>query len=170
MLADANAEERGSVSLRPLLQADLPAAFALDQICFAEGIAYSRSELRYFALRPNAYAVVAEKAGQMAGFLVANHKGGQRKSVAHIVTLDVDPRMRRMGVASLLMNAAELHYREMGCAGLQLEVAVDNQPAQQFYQGQGFVPTGFLRGYYNGVLDAITMKKDFPDVPITKRS
>jgi ribosomal protein S18 acetylase RimI-like enzyme len=147
--------------LRPFLQIDLASAFALDQVCFAEGIAYSRAELRYFVLRANAYAVVAEKTGRMAGFLVASHSSRQPNRVAHIVTLDVDPAVRRMGVASLLMDDAEQHYRALGCEGLQLEVAVDNEAAKQFYRQQGFVPTGFLRGYYNGRLDAVTMKKLF---------
>ena len=97
----------------------------------------------------------------MAGFLVASHSSRQPGRTAHIVTLDVDPALRRRGVASLLMNDAEQRYRVLGCEGLQLEVAVDNVAAQQFYLCQGFVQTGFLRGYYNGVLDAVTMKKLF---------
>ena len=159
MLVDANP---APVVLRPFLQTDLAAAYALDQVCFAQGIAYSRAELRYFALGANAYAVVAEKAGQMAGFLIASHHLRHVQRAAHLVTLDVDPGLRRLGIASLLMDDAEQHYRGLGCEGLQLEVAVDNDAAQQFYRRHGFAQSGYLRGYYNGVLDAITMKKVFP--------
>ncbi len=151
-----------SITLRPFRKEDLASAYALDQICFPEGIAYSRAELRYFVSRPNAYAIVAEKAGDFAGFVVATHNPRQVAGLAHIVTLDVEPNLRRAGIASMLMERAERHYREIGRTGLALEVAVDNESAQQFYRQRGFMPTGLIRGYYNGVLDAVAMRKEFP--------
>jgi len=40
-----------------------------------------------------------------------------------------------------------------------LEVAVDNDAAQAFYQRHGFVRTGRIPGYYLGRIDALVMEK-----------
>jgi ribosomal-protein-alanine N-acetyltransferase len=150
-----------SLALRTFLKTDLAAAYALDQVCFPEGIAYSRAELRYFVSRPLAFGIVVSKADSLVGFLIASHQARQPRGMAHIITLDVDPILRRKGVASMLMENAEQHYRKLGMAGIELEVAVDNEPAQQFYLQRGFTPTGLLRGYYDGRLDAVSMRKVF---------
>lgn len=130
----------------------------LDQVCFPPGIAYSKAELKYLFARRSTFAIAAEKAGHMAGFLISewNHRA---KKAAHIVTIDVAPSERRGGVATQLMDEAEAHYHRAGCAMMTLEVAVDNTGAQAFYIGRGFRATGRIEGYYNGVLDALTMTK-----------
>ena len=147
------------VVIRALGQADLDAAFALDQICFPPGIAYSQAELRYFAAKTNSYAIVAEKAGRMAGFLIAEWNARTQRKPAHVVTIDVNPAQRRSGVATRLMDTAEAYYLATGCSALSLEVAVDNVGAQSFYAQRGFIIAGRRAGYYNDVLDAFTMRK-----------
>lgn len=146
------------IAIRSFAQTDLDDAFALDQLCFAPGIAYSKTVLRYFVSKPAAFAIVAEQAGRMAGFVVAEWSGRLQKP-AHLITIDVEPAARRSGVATRLMDAAETHYSEAGCEEMSLEVAVDNLSAQSFYSGRGFRVTGRRPGYYNGVLDAFTMRK-----------
>ena len=147
------------VALRSFAQTDLADAFALDQLCFPPGISYSKAELRYFLGRPNSFAIVAEEAGHMAGFLIAEWSGRTRKKPAHVITIDVAPAQRRSGIATRLMETAEAHYREAGCGALSLEVAVDNLGAQAFYSERNFSITGRTVGYYNGLLDAFTMSK-----------
>ena len=153
----------GGFILRSYCEADLEACYALDQVCFSPDIAYTRSELRYFLTRRNAYTIVADQPGNLglAGFLIANEDKPDRAGVqtAHIVTLDVAPEMRRCGVAAKLMAALEQHYRELHFQRLALEVAANNHAALSFYGKHGFVPGKRLAGYYNGTLDAIAMKK-----------
>ena len=48
---------------------------------------------------------------------------------------------------------------ELGADAITLEVAVDNVPAQLFYQHYGFVVVGIIPGYYNGGLDAFQMER-----------
>jgi ribosomal-protein-alanine N-acetyltransferase len=147
------------ITLRAFEDADLDGAFALDQVCFPVGIAYSKAELRYFVRSASAYAIVAEKAGDLAGFLVAERKSRLKMKLAHIVTIDVEPTQRRSGVATRLMDAAESHYHAAGCLAVSLEVAVDNMTAQNFYSKRNFQIEGRRTGYYNGILDAFTMSK-----------
>jgi ribosomal-protein-alanine N-acetyltransferase len=151
------------IQLRPFEKADLAEAFRLDQICFPPSIAYTKAELRCFVSSPTAYALIAEKAARMAGFLVAGHPPKRKSDAAHIVTIDVAPDKRRSGIATMLMDAAEAHYHTLGCATITLEVAVDNAGAQAFYSKRGFLTIGVKRGYYNGVLDAFTMSKVLED-------
>jgi len=147
------------IRLRAFEEADLVRAFQLDQICFPPGIAYSLQELKLFLARTNALAMVAEDtmtpAGPMVGFLIADRT---RRS-ASVITIDVDPRARRLGVGGSLMHAAEAHYRQLGCTELKLEVAVDNIGAQDFYRARGFIVMGRIRGYYHRTLDALTLRK-----------
>ena len=159
----AAADSAAQIILRDFKQTDMDDAFALDQVCFPPGISYSRAELRYFIARPSALAIVAEKAGHLAGFLVAEWNERQKKKPAHVVTIDVEPQGRRCGVATRLMDAAEARYREAGCLALSLEVAVDNVAAQTFYSKRGFRMSGRIVGYYNGALDAFTMSKVLHD-------
>ena len=151
------------VVVRAFQQADLDEAFSLDQVCFAPGIAYSKAELRYFLARSSTFAIVAEKADHMAGFLLAEWSARGKRKPAHVITIDVAPADRRSGIANRMMNAAEMHYREAGCTALSLEVAVDNLAAQAFYSKRGFSITGKIAEYYNGVLDAFTMSKLLAD-------
>jgi ribosomal protein S18 acetylase RimI-like enzyme len=151
------------VMLRAFRPSDLEAAFQLDQQCFPPGIAYSLEELRQFVTAGSAFAIVAERTGEpaaiIAGFLVARQSRWRRSKSAQIVTIDVAADARRNGVATQLMDAAETHYAQAGCASIALEVAVNNPGAQQFYRQRGYSPIGLRRGYYGGVLDAWSMSK-----------
>jgi ribosomal-protein-alanine N-acetyltransferase len=78
----------------------------------------------------------------------------------YIVTIDVAPEARREGVASELLNAAETRLRTAGVKGVRLEVAENNDSAIAFYKQHGFLEVGRKAGYYNGRLDALSMKKE----------
>jgi len=52
----------------------------------------------------------------------------------HIITIDVLPEARRAGIGSSLLQAAEDRLRQAGAAIVELETAVDNAAAIQFYK------------------------------------
>lgn len=144
-------------TLREYTPNDFEAIWKLDQACFAEQIAYSRDEMRmYLALR-SSFCVIAELDGALAGFIIMDHRPPRP---AYMVTIDVDSAMRRHGVATALLDAVERRIlRERGSA-IRLEVAVNNQSAIDFYKRHGFREIGRKPGYYNGQLDALSMKKE----------
>ena len=148
------------MQLRLLGSADFEAIYLLDQVCFPSPIAYSRAALRYFVQRAT-YAMVAEIDGVLRAFLLASHALHQPEGYAHIITLDVSPEARRRGLARSLIEDAERCYRELGSAGLQLEVATDNETALCFYSRSGFIIRKRLAGYYNVGTDAFQMRKVF---------
>ncbi len=147
--------------LRPCANTDLDELYRLDQICFQPGIAYPRSELRYYLQHPRFFSLAAvdESEGKIYGFAVA--KCGPRAGLltGHLITIDVDPEMRHRGAGTLLLQGIERELRRRGAAAVRLEVAVDNEGAQAFYRRAGYTQTGLLRGYYLGTLDALVMEK-----------
>lgn len=144
------------ITLRDYTPSDFEAIWRLDQLCFAENIAYSRDEMRmYLALR-SSFCVIAEADGRLAGFTIMDHRPPRP---AYMVTIDVDPAMRRHGVASALLEEVERRISGQGGTAIRLEVAVNNESAIDFYNRHGFREIGRKLGYYNGQLDALSMKK-----------
>lgn len=147
-------------SLRRTAQEDFAILYALDQACFAPGIAWSKAELQYFLKYPGNLGVVAEdEAGHIAGFTIAGRQMRRGIMLGRLITIDVDPALRRRGVGHVLLEETERLLREAGAKSVLLEVAVDNATAQSFYERYGFVRTGRIPGYYMGRIDALVMEK-----------
>jgi len=92
------------------------------------------------------------------GFIILRHANDQ----AEILTLAIDPSMRRQGLARDLLDIAETELAELGIDTLFLEVAEDNDPAIVFYKKSGFDPIGKRPAYYKrekGRIAALTFRK-----------
>ncbi|WP_158748462.1 N-acetyltransferase [Acidobacterium sp. S8] len=149
------------IKLRTFQSTDLETLYRIDQVCFPLGIAYSKSELRYYLWHPKAFTAVAEGPEGIAGFCTGQSylKDGTR--AGHIITIDVLPEARRQGTGRLLFCAVEEHFRKEAVDSIHLEVATDNEAAQKFYSAMGYERIGRIPGYYNGKLDAVVMEKLF---------
>jgi [ribosomal protein S18]-alanine N-acetyltransferase len=147
------------IQLRGVERADLDALFALDRQCFRPGIAYSKSELRYYLSHPCSFSFLAEdESHTILGFAIAESRLKDGMRAGHIITIDVAPAARRLGLGRLLMDALLERLRSTGTVIVRLEVAVDNEAAQAFYRKLGFSETGRIRGFYMGRLDALVME------------
>ena len=142
-----------SIRLREFLPEDLEAAFALDQICFEPGIAYSRSEIRGFLSRAGSVALIAEDGGALAGFAIAH----RRSAKGHIVTIDVAPGWRRRGAGKVLLTELLRRLAEAGAREIRLEVDARNAGAIRFYEQMGFRATRTLKDYYDEGIDGVEM-------------
>jgi ribosomal-protein-alanine N-acetyltransferase len=67
---------------------------------------------------------------------------------AEILTLAVDPAVRRQGLGTRLVHKGAASAAARGAARLFLEVADDNHPALALYARTGFAEAGRRRGYY----------------------
>jgi ribosomal-protein-alanine N-acetyltransferase len=130
--------------------------YALDQICFEPGIAYSRGELRRFLSIATAQAVLADEDGNLAGFAVGYLT---RRRTAHVVTLDVSPSQRRRGLGRMLLEALLERLTRAGALAARLEVSTENSGAIAFYENLGFTVRRRLPGYYGPGRDALEMEK-----------
>jgi len=161
-------------TLRPYRATDFERLWQIDQMCFAEGIAYTQMELSGFITRRNAITIVAESitsteptrknqpAGKptptdaIAGYAIAQ----PFRKTGRIVTLDVLPTARRHGLGSKLILACEDRLRRRGCNDVYLETAVDNEPALKLYHKMGYAILRTLPAYYHAqALDAFLLGK-----------
>ena len=78
---------------------------------------------------------------------------------AEIITIGVNPEMRRNGIASAMIEIIEKSIKNQGVKKIFLEVAANNIPAQKLYENLGYKVVGLRPKYYDGV-DAILMCKD----------
>ena len=78
---------------------------------------------------------------------------------AEIITIGVNPEMRRNGIASAMIGIIEKTLKNQGVKKIFLEVALNNEPAKKLYESMGFKVVGSRPKYYDGV-DAILMAKD----------
>ncbi len=144
--------------LRDADSRDFETLWRIDQACFAQGIAYSRRELAaYMAMRGAFTIIVTDEDAQILGFLVATIR---RNGIGHVITIDVLKEVRRLGVGSLLLNAAEERLRKLSCHTVSLETAVDNQSALVFYKRHGYFTVNTIPHYYSNGVDALVLQKD----------
>ena len=143
-------------TLRDAVMDDLEALWRIDQKCFADGIAYSRSELKFFMRRRGSFTLVVidETRRKIAGFIVA-HAG----AVGHIITIDVVAAARHFGLGSQMLRAAEKRLRTMGMSVVTLEAAVNNGAALSFYKRHHYEIIKTVPGYYSDGADAHVMRK-----------
>ncbi|WP_421735170.1 GNAT family N-acetyltransferase [Cellulomonas sp.] len=96
---------------------------------------------------------IAEVGGQPVGYLYAveAHRGVNpfttEQHTLYIHHLAVDPAVRRRGVGSAMIAAAETYARDRGLSGLRLDSWLFNAEAHAFFRGLGFEPviTRFAR-------------------------
>lgn len=148
--------------LRDFRREDFDTLWKLDQECFPPGISYTRFELAAYMKRSGAFTLVSERddaarALDILGFIVAE---ANRRGVGHIITIDVLPAARRLGIASNLLIAAEDRFRSAKCHIVRLETAVDNSTALAFYKRYHYDVVKTLPRYYSNGLDAVVLEKD----------
>lgn len=78
---------------------------------------------------------------------------------AEIITVGVNPEMRRNGIASAMLGIVEKTVKNQGVIKIFLEVSATNTPAQKLYENTGYKTTGIRPKYYDGI-DAILMTKN----------
>jgi ribosomal-protein-alanine N-acetyltransferase len=74
---------------------------------------------------------------------------------AELLNLGVDPAFRRLKVGSALLQALDAAAQ----GTLFLEVAETNAAARALYERHGWETIGLRRGYYQGKVHAVVMKK-----------
>ncbi len=144
------------MKLRAFQSVDLETLHRIDQACFPPGISYSPAMLKRFIAHAKSKTWVAEKSGEIAGFLIASE---EPQKVGHIITIDVAEPHRRAGVGTMLMDTAEKWAADKHLRLIYLETADDNRPAQSFYTGRGYHKVEEIPNYYSNGQTAWVMVK-----------
>ena len=144
-------------TIREYRPSDFETLWKIDQVCFAQGISYTRRELAFYIGQKRGFTLVAETDGKIVGFVVIDR---DREGQGHVITIDVLPEARRSGLGSQLMTAAEERLRTLGCSTVFLEAAVDNAAALAFYKRHGYSVVQTIPRYYLDSIDALVLVKD----------
>ena len=144
---------------RPLLRearfSDVPEMARLDGVCFAEHAYAGDLILRFLELELP--CVVAEEGdGTMVGFAMVMPEPDERTCV--LVTLDVDPGVRRRGLGRRMVAWCARAMLEASPPAqlMWLTVASRNGGARAFYHRLGYREADAVEGYY-GDDDAVVM-------------
>ena len=100
--------------------------------------------------------LVARAAGGVAGGAVMQYGD----DAAHLNLLAVEPAWRRRGLGRRLLTWLEDTARGAGTFTIRLELRASNEAGRAFYAALGYRETGTVRGYYQGVEDAMRMARD----------
>lgn len=99
--------------------------------------------------------------GVVAGFVVGGLEDTGENIYGHLCNLGVSPRYRRRGIGRLLVRRVEHQFALELATGVQLEVRVSNNAAQQFYRRMGYREVFGIDQYYANGEDALVMMKWF---------
>lgn len=145
--------------LRTAVDADADVLARLHGLAFPEDPWEGRALSRLVAL-PKMHARLAETGGQPAGFMLALVVGGE----AEVLTLCVDPSVRRRGIARALLADLYAAARAACATRVVLEVAADNEMARSLYAAEGFAAVGRRPFYYrrSAAADALILARPLP--------
>lgn len=142
------------ISLRRANEMDLDAVLPLVQAyrVFYKQQPQSEREREFIQtyLRNNASAIyIASADGTPAGFmqLFKTFSTVHLAPVWILEDLFVDPRHRKSGIASQLLERALQHARQEGASSMFLETAFDNTIAQSVYERAGWTREGHFYKY-----------------------
>jgi tRNA threonylcarbamoyladenosine biosynthesis protein TsaB len=120
---------------------------------------WSEKSLGELLAMPGALALLALQGGDPVGFILLR----QAADEAEIITLAVQPRARRAGIARRLLTVGLDKMTGRGALHCFLEVAETNDAARALYASAGFVEVGRRPAYYRdaagGRRDAVLMRK-----------
>jgi len=118
---------------------------------------------------PKAF-LVAEVGGEVVGYVMCRVERSRKLYTkegeglqGHIISLAVNPEVRRMGIGTeLMVKAMRALYEVYGVDEYYLEVRVSNAPAINLYKKLGFKPVTVLKHYYLDGEDAYLMARPAP--------
>jgi ribosomal-protein-alanine N-acetyltransferase len=156
--------------LGPARRADLTCIAALARDAIETGLLPSWTEPRLERMlrQPETMVLVARcppgagagagagATGEFAGFGIMVY-GDTR---AHLNLLGVEPPHQRRGIGGRILRWLERSALEAGTFDVTLEVRAANHAAQSFYLARGYEAVGRVERYYQGVEDAIRMRRD----------
>ncbi len=142
--------------IRDAAASDLEALTALEQECFS--LPWTREQLEGELPDEGHEFLVAEENAELLGYI------GMMSVLdeGYISNVAVMPAARRRGIGRTLVREILARAETRGLSFVTLEVREHNDAAIALYAGEGFLPVGRRRGYYERPReDALLMTRFF---------
>ena len=136
------------VLIREAEPVDMAAVGALD--ARITGIAkpeYWRQAYTRYGTRPKRYFLVAERDGQVIGFIIGEERAWEFGSppCGWVFALGVDPQNREGGIGSKLFAALTARMKASGVATVRTMLARDDALNMAFFRSQGMMGGSFIQ-------------------------
>ena len=142
--------------IRPVQFADIDQLVDLENICF-QGDKITRRSFRYWIKSERRVFLVAESKGKVLAYTLVMLLQGIK--LARLYSIAVDPSARSLGLAKLLMLAAEEESAQRGRIFMRLEVSATNHRAIDIYKKAGYRQFGTYEDYYEDHQNALRLQK-----------
>lgn len=142
--------------IEPIPAMAIEALAILHQACFPDDPWEAGALARIMALS-GGFGWLAFEDEEPAGFILVRDLGNE----CEVLSLGVAPRWRRRGIAQDLLRTAMEEAARRDLPSVVLEVAVDNEAANDLYSAAGFVAVGRRARYYkrpDGRVDAMILR------------
>jgi ribosomal-protein-alanine acetyltransferase len=110
--------------------------------------AFSKQQIAYLLTDYNVVSLAARVKGELVGFIIGQIEAENNLLVGHIITVDVSPSYRRLGIAQKLLCEVEDFFKQKSIGECRLEVREDNAAALNLYLKAGYEKVGKLKNYY----------------------
>ncbi len=141
------------MNILPATLRDLGQLRHVEKACFPKD-AWPLLDLMAVLSFPDIIRLKAVVDDRMVGFIAGDPR--RSEDMAWIATLGVLPEYRRQGIARKLLQECE---NRLNSARLRLCVRMENTPAIQLYEQEGYSRVGTWTKYYNDGGDALVMEK-----------
>lgn len=129
--------------IRWMIRSDMPAVLAIENQCFEFN--WTEADFNYFLRQRHCIGMVAERDGQVVGFMIYE----PHKSRRHILNFAVDREFRRQGIGTAMINKLLGKLTHERCNRIVLEVRETNLDAQLFFRSHGFRATTVIHDFYD---------------------
>jgi [ribosomal protein S18]-alanine N-acetyltransferase len=142
-----------NLEVRQFQPSDLDRVLSIEQASFGSDAWDKKLFLAYHRKCADLF-LIASASSRVAGYSITC--AGSRN--AELVSIAVDPRYRRRGIAQALLDQtlAEMRSRRVKTCWLMVETV--NEPAVRFYEKHGFTRAKIVRRYYGAGRDAWRMQ------------
>jgi len=147
--ARSSQSEQGDTRIRAARGADLAAVVALDAM--DTGIAkpaYWKSRFEWYAGRyPDRFFLVAERQGEMLGFIVGEVRAWEFGSPPSgwVFAIGVSPEARLHGLGTMLFDEMCVRFRKAGVQVVRTMLAKDDRLIMSFFRSLGMMAGPFIQ-------------------------
>jgi ribosomal-protein-alanine acetyltransferase len=139
--------EPAKISIQDASLKHLERLYEIEQKCF-KSEAFTKQQIAHLLAHPNSVSLIAKDNHNIIGFVIGMIFAEREKLTGHILTIDVYPSHRRMGIGSTLLKQIEKIFIGKGVKTCYLEAREDNVAALNLYQKLGYKKVGNLKNYY----------------------